>query len=146
LRSRILNRLHDYQAAMTDIERAVQLAPTDARFLLTRARLLGEAGKYDEALRETQSVASRKDVTPVMQAQALMQLGDLLAHGPTHDYKQAIERHLEAIRIARQLNEANRETIDPAIRQVLLDGHLAAAHDIASGRWRSKKEVVTTWL
>lgn len=146
LRGRILARLNDPAGALADVERAVRLAPDSPNYRLTRARLLADNGRHDEAEREVKAVAAMKNATAADQARAELLYGDLLAQGPRHDYQQAIEHHMAAINLATKLAKSGNEGARPVAQQILLDAHISAAHDIASGRWRRKQQVADSWL
>lgn len=146
LRGRILQRLNDPAGALADVDRAVRLAPDSPNYRLTRARLLADNGRHDEAEREVKAVAAMKNATAADQARAELLYGDLLAQGPKHDYQQAIEHHMAAINLATKLAKSGNDGARHVAQQIMLDAHISAAHDIASGRWRRKQQVADSWL
>ena len=73
-------------------------------------------------------------------------MGDLLASGPKPDYKQALSLHTQAIQIADPLTRDPHPAIRLAAKEVMIDAHLGAAHDIAWGDWKEKNKAVTRWL
>jgi tetratricopeptide (TPR) repeat protein len=59
LRATIEQSLHDFEAALADLDRALAVAPGHVQALLTRAVVLGVRGQYDEALATCARLAGR---------------------------------------------------------------------------------------
>ena len=76
----------------------------------------------------------------------MCQLGDLIGDGPEPDYKQAMQHHLEAIKLAAPLTIDRRFAVRRTAKRVLVEAHLAVGRDIAAGNWQRKTEVVPKWL
>jgi tetratricopeptide (TPR) repeat protein len=81
-----------------------------------------------------------------VKARALCVVGDLLSSGPKPDYKKAISFHTQAIQTADPLSSGPHPAIRVAAKEVLIDAHLGAAHDIAWGDWKDKDKAVARWL
>lgn len=145
-RAEVLAKIGQYQSALNSASAAVRLEPDSPQFRLTRARLLAINGKYDDALRETADVRSREGLAAELQARAECQMGDLIANGPKPAYKEAMQHHLAAIRIAAPMADESRFAIRRAAKRVLVDAHLAVALDIARGDFRNKTQVTAKWL
>ena len=73
-------------------------------------------------------------------------VGDLLASGPTPDFKKALQFHTQALQIADTLSTDPHPAIRVAAKEVLVDAYLGAAHDIAWGEWKDKPKAVARWL
>src|SRR5262249_30858372 len=86
------------------------------------------------------------DLPDDLKAQAFCLLGDLLAASPAHDYKQALEHHMAAIKLADPLSVDQRMAVRRGAKLLLIDAHLAVANDIACGNWQQKEKTVGKWL
>ncbi|NQT38911.1 MAG: hypothetical protein HQ581_15550, partial [Planctomycetes bacterium] len=116
------------------------------RYRLTYARALERAGRINEAVSEVREAIATSDKRVHVKARALCMLGDLLVAGSKPDYKQAMTYHMEAIQLAKPFVEDRHPAIRTAAKEVLVDAHLAAAHNIAWGYWKDKDAAVIEWL
>ncbi len=146
LLSRIQMALNAFDEAMASSAKAVQLAPADARYRVTRAQVLGQVGELKAAITEATRAAQSADQRVHVKARALCLMGDLNASGGQPDYRQALKFHMEAIRLAGTLATEKHPAVRLAAKEVLIDAHLGAAHDIAWGEWDDKTEAVPRWL
>jgi tetratricopeptide (TPR) repeat protein len=146
LHSRALVTMEQYEKAVVAAGRAVQLEPDNTRYRVTRAQVLAQVGRLPEALAEAQKAAAASEKRPHVKARALCLVGDLLASGAKPDYKQAISFHSQAIQIADPLTSDPHPAVRLAAKEVLVDAHLGAAHDIAWGDWKEKNKAVARWL
>lgn len=146
LRAKILCQFARYDEAMIAVQAALVTEPKNPTYRLTLAEIAGATGKYDEAAQEIQDVLSATDLPGEVRAKGLCLLGNLLAASPAHDYKQAMEHHMSAIQAADPLSISEHVAIRRAAKQVLIDAHLAVAHDIAAGTFQQKERVVPKWL
>ena len=146
LRARALNRLGDHDAALPAAKDAVRLEPANAQYQVTLAEVLGKLGKVSEGIVQAQAALENSRQRPHVQARALCLLGDLVSSGPNPDYPRAIEYHTQAIKTADPLAINRHPAIRLAAKEVLIDAHLGAAHDIAWGSWNEQKLAVSRWL
>lgn len=146
LRGRVLAAMSDLERAQADAADAVRLEPKNAQFRVTRAQILGQAGHFGEAIQEAERAATDADSRPHVKARALCLLGDLHASSPSPVYKEAMAKHSEAIKVADGLLEDTHPAIRQAAKEVLIDAHLGAAHDIAWGTWKEKERAINRWL
>lgn len=146
LRARLLGRSGQLDGALESSAAAVRLDPAEARYRLTRAEILGQAGELDEAVAEARQAVAAAESRPHVQAKALCLLGDLLASGPKPDYKQALGFHTQAIKRADPLTSSPHPAVRLMAKEVMVDAHLGAAHDIAWGVWKDKEIAVPRWL
>ena len=146
LKAKVLELAARYDEAMAEVGEALTTDPDEPAYHLTRAEILGHEEKYEEAAQETKDVLAVEDLPDDMKAQALCELGDLLAASPAHDYKQALEHHMAAIKLADPLSIDKRMAVRRAAKSLLIDAHLAVADDIACGNWQQKDKTVAKWL
>lgn len=146
LRAQALLAIGSADEALQAAEQAVALAPDRADIQLTLAACLAEQGKFTSAIDTVKQALAGEQLTPLAKARGLVVLGDLLAEGPNRDYKEAINQHLEAIKLADPLAVSERASLRQGAKAVLVDAHLGVAGDIAWGNWKRKPEVVPKWL
>ncbi len=146
LRARVAASLGDAETALASSGQAIRLEPANPQFLVTRAQILGQAGKFTEAQREVEAAVANAEKRPHVRARALCLLGDLISSEAEPDYGEALKSHMAAISEADPLVASPHPAIRLAAMEVLVDAHLGAAHDIAWGDWENKKVAVDTWL
>ncbi|NLS95934.1 MAG: hypothetical protein GXX96_27680 [Planctomycetaceae bacterium] len=146
LQARVAASLGDSETALSSSAQAIRLEPANPQFLVTRAQILGQAGKFTEARREVEAAAANAENRPHIKARALCLLGDLISSEPEPDYSRALKSHMAAISEADPLVASPHPAIRLAAMEVLVDAHLGAAHDIAWGDWENKQVAVETWL
>ena len=146
LRSRALTSLGQHDQAADAAAAAVRLQPRDARYLVTKAQTLQQTGRIAEAAVEAEKAIATSEQRPHVKARALCLLGDLKGAGPTPDYKQALQLHTQALQMADALITAKHPAIRVAAKEVLLDAHLGALHDISWGAWREKERSAENWV
>lgn len=146
LQARVLTSLDDQEGALAASAEAVRLNPADPQYRVTRAQILGQAEKFSEAIRDVRQALETSDRRPHIKARALCLMGDLLDSGPTPDYQQAMDFHMQAIKAAEPLIEDKHPAIRLAAKEVLIDAHLGAAHNIGWGNWNQKELAVSRWL
>lgn len=132
--------------ASQSAESALGVDPNDLEYRLTYATAVGAAGDHVQAIELLQSILAHTDAPGDLLARTRLHLGDQHVAGASRDYKQATEQHTQAIKLAEPLVNDAKLAVRRHARQVLLDGHLAVANDIAWGGWRSKTTVVPQWL
>ncbi len=146
LRSRALAAAEQHEKAATAAAEAVRLEPGNAQFRVTLAQALAQTGRLTEALDHAQKAVEAAAKRPHVKARALCIVGDLLASGPKPDYKKAVSFHTQAIQTADPLSTDPHPAIRLAAKEVLIDAHFGAAHDIAWGEWKDKDKAVARWL
>jgi len=146
LRARVAASLGDAETALASSGQAIRLEPEDSQYLVTRGQILGQAGKFAEAKREVKAAIANAGKRLHVKARALCLLGDLISSETEPDYGEALKNHMAAISEADPLVGSPHPAIRLAAMEVLVDGHLGAAHDIAWGDWENKKVAVETWL
>ena len=146
LQSEILTEQSEYHAAALAIEKALAVRPESALYHLSAANLIAHAGNYEDAIAATDAVVKRESIAPLVKARAAVQLGDLLADSPRHDYAEALRMHQLAIQTALPLASSPQRGIRRAAKQLLIDAHTAIATDIAQGNWKKKSEAVPQWM
>lgn len=146
LRAELLASAGRYQEALKSVKLAIHGDDDSAKYKLIYAELLHATGDHAGALAQTKAALKLSGIAKQVQARGQCLWGDLLASGAKPDFKQAIERHLAAIKLAAEAVTDEQASIRRAAKQVLIDAHLAVARDIAAGDWRRKDEVVPKWL
>ena len=146
LQARVLSFLGDHGAALAAVDRALELVPNDGQYQVTRAQILGQLGRFPEGIQEARTALPNCEKRPHVQARALCLLGDLLGSGPSPDYQQALQYHTQAVTSADALAASPHPAVRRAAKEVLVDAHLGAAHDIAWGDWKEKETAVIRWL
>ena len=146
LMSRVLSATDQLEKAEAAAAKAVQLEPDNPRYRVTWAQILGQMGRLPEAIKEAQKAVDTSNDRAHIQARALCLLGDLTASGPKPDYRKAISYHTKAVQVADAVANDPHPAIRLAAKEVLVDAHLGAVHDIAWGDWKEKDLAVTKWL
>lgn len=146
LNSRILVTSEQFDKAVAESGRAVQIEPANGRYQVTHAQVLAQVGRLSEAMAAAQKAVAASEKQQHTKARALCLVGDLAASGPTPDYKKALSSHTQALQTADTMVNDQRPTIRVAAKEVLIDSHLGAAHDIAWGDWKEKDKAVARWL
>jgi tetratricopeptide (TPR) repeat protein len=146
LYSRVLSSSEQYEKAVEAAGQSVRLEPDNPQYRVTRAQALAQAGLLPEALDEAQKAIEVCKNRPHVKARAMCLVGDLQASGATPDYKKALASHTQALQLADSLVSDEHPAIRLAAKQVVVDAHLGAAHDIAWGEWKEKPKAVSRWL
>jgi tetratricopeptide (TPR) repeat protein len=146
LQARVLSASGDQARALAAVGEAVRLEPDNAQYRVTRAQVLGQQGQFSAATQEAEKALAASDKRPHIKARALCLLGDLYGSGRRPDYKQAMTYHSEALKAADALSSNPHPAVRIAAKEVLVDAHLGAAHDIAWGSWDRKETAVPRWL
>jgi tetratricopeptide (TPR) repeat protein len=146
LYSRVLVMAEEFKKATHSAGEAVRLEPENARYRVTYAQILGQSDRLSEAIQEAKKAAELSEKRPHVKARAICLQGDLVASGVKPDYRMAILLHTQAIQAADLLSNDPHPAIRVAAKEVLVDGYLGAAHDIAWGDWKEKEKAVPRWL
>ena len=139
-------RAGDLEQAFESAERIIQREPKRPEHRLLLAKVLAAKGDYPQAIELAGGIARSKGAARLTLARAQCQWGDALAAGEKHDYAAATQHHLKAIELAQPLAASRKYSERRAAKEILVDAHLAVAHDIAWGRWQQKSKVVPQWL
>jgi tetratricopeptide (TPR) repeat protein len=146
LQARVLSASGDQTRALAAVGEAVRLEPDNPQYRVTQAQVLGQQGQFIAAAQEAEKALATSDKRPHVKARALCLLGDLYGSGRHPDYKQAMTYHSDALKAADALSSSPHPAIRIAAKEVLVDAHLGAAHDIAWGNWDRKEVAVPRWL
>ena len=125
---------------------AVRLDPRDARYQVTKAQTLQQAGRIADAAAAAEKAISLSEQRPHVKARAICLLGDFKAAGPHPDHKQALQLHTQAVQAAEALRLDKHPAIRVAAKEVLLDAHLGALQDISWGTWNQKELTAEKWI
>ncbi len=136
----------DLEKALRAARHAVQLDPKSPPLRLLLARVLAEGGDHEEAMQIAREVIDSAPRDSLAAAQAYYQWGQCLAASAEHDYAGALKHHQHAIQLARPLAESANIIDKLAAQELLVDAHLAVAHDVGWGRWQQKTQAVPKWI
>ncbi len=134
------------EEALVSIDAALEANEDPTTCRLQRVRILMQLGRFVAANDELDRVLENDELTSDQRCEATLLAGDLLAQGPAQDFKQSIEYHLRAIKLAEPLLADDNFEIRRAAERMAIEAHLAVAEDVARGQWRRKSEVVPMWL
>jgi tetratricopeptide (TPR) repeat protein len=146
LRSRALTSLGQHEQAAAAAAEAVRLEPGDARYQVAKAQTLLQAGNLTAAIAEAERAIAISEQRPHVKARAICLLGDINAAGPKPDFKQALKLHSDALHAAGGLLADPHPAIRIAAKEVLLDAHLGALHDVSFGPWKQKEQSAERWI
>ncbi len=139
-------RAGELEQGLESARKAVTLAPRESEYRLTLARIMAERGEYAQAAEQLRKIVEGAKATPIIAAKAHCQWGDCLAADSPHDYYQAHQHHQQAIEIAEPLAQSPAIAVRRAAKILLVDAHLAVAHDVGWGRWQNKSQALAKWL
>ncbi|HLA85229.1 MAG TPA: tetratricopeptide repeat protein [Thermoguttaceae bacterium] len=146
LRSRVLAAMGRSDEAVEASRRAIEIEGDNARFRVSHAQILSQAGGlHEEAVAETARAIAMSDSRPHVKARAQCLMGDLLADAPEPDWATALKFHMAAVKTAEPLAADRHPAVRLAAKEVLIDAHLGAANDIAWGRFGGKEKAVAEW-
>lgn len=146
LQGRVLTAVEQHESAVEFARKAARLESSNPLYCLTYAQALAQVGQLSEAIQQAKRAADTSDSRPHTKARATCLMGDLLASGSKADFRQALVFHTKAIQLADPLLADPHPAIRIAAKEVLIDAHLGAAHDIAWGEWKGKSQAVARWL
>ncbi len=146
LEAEINLRTGSLEAALKAAEHAIALDEHEPEYRLTLAKILAESGDYAKAIEQVRGVVDFGRTPPHVAGRAYCLWGDFLAADASHDYAAAIKQHTQAIKLAEPLARQPNARVRRAAKELLVDAHLAVAHDIAWGRWQQKAKVVPKWI
>jgi tetratricopeptide (TPR) repeat protein len=146
LLARVLAAGEDWSKAVVEASAAVQLEPQNPQYRVSLAQFLVRANRLGEALDEAHKAIDLSADRPHIRARATCLVGDLTASGPNPDFKKALSFHTRAIQLADPLRGDPHPAIRWAAKEVFVDAHLGAAHDIAWGPWKDKSKALARWL
>jgi tetratricopeptide (TPR) repeat protein len=146
LYARTLVIMEQNEKAVTSATEAVRLDTDNPHYRVTLAQVLAQAGRLPEAIAEAQKAVEISAKRPHVKARALCLVGDLWASGPKPDYKKAFAFHSQSLQLSDSLTSDPHPAIRVAAKEVLIDSHLGAAHDIAWGDWKEKNKAVARWI
>lgn len=145
-KAEVLESIGRYHDALDAANQAVQYDADNIHYALTHTRILAANGQYDAAMNETRELLEIDDLTPALNALAELQMGNLIAEGPTPQFKKAMQHHLRAIDLAAPLANDRRFVPRRLAKHVLIDAHLAVARNISRGDYQRQTEVAPKWL
>jgi tetratricopeptide (TPR) repeat protein len=146
LQAELTLRAGALEAALRSAQKAVELEPKEPEYRLTLAKVLAETGDFPQAIEQARGVVDWGKAPSVIVARAHCLWGDYVAAAQEHDYQQAIDHHMQAIKLAEPLVNDQKLAVRRAAKDLLVDANLAVAHDVGWGRWQHKSKVVPKWI
>ncbi len=146
LHAELMLRAGALETALRSSQKSVELESKDPEFRLTLAKVLAETGDFPQALEQARGVIEWGKAPPIVTALAYQLCGDFVARAQEHDYQQATQQHMQAIKLAEPLVTDAKQSVRRAAKELLIDANLAVAHDIGWGRWQHKSKVVPKWI
>ena len=146
LRGRVLMSMGRMDQAFQAAQQAATLEPGEVQYRLLSVELLKATGDTVAAHKAVQHIIDNERMPPLEKALAIRLMGDCMAAPPYHDYAKATELHTQAIKLAEPLTSDQRVSARRSAKELLLDTHLAVAHDVGWGTWQQKEIVVPKWL
>ncbi len=125
---------------------AVEIEPRNTRYRLQWAKCLRQLARYDRAVEEVQQVLETTNLSPLVRAQALNEMGLLASLGSHKVARRAMPLHSKAIEIADGLATGDNSIVRLPAKQLLVEAHLAVAVEISVGDWQQKDESVAQWI
>jgi len=132
--------------ALKSAQRAIELDPKEPEYRLTLAKVYASTAGYSQAITQLRGVVEAKRVPTLLVARAYCQWGDCVGAAQDRDYQQALQLHMQAIKLVQPLTTSPQANTRRAAKEILLDVNLGVAHDIGWGRWNQKSKVVPKWL
>lgn len=136
----------DLDQAHRSAETLIKQHPDEPEYRLLWAKVLAAEGDYPQAVRQLRDLIDAGAAGGLVLARAHCQLGDYTACGEKRDFEQAIGHHQKAIKLAEPETLEAKFTVRRAAKELMVDAHLAVAHDIGWGRWQQKPKAVIKWV
>lgn len=136
----------DLDQAHRSAEALIKDHPDEPEYRLLWAKVLAAEGDYPQAIRQVRDLIDGGKASGLVLARAHCQLGDYTASGEKRDYEQAIGHHQKAIKLAEPEALQGKFTVRRAAKELMVEAHLAVAHDIGWGRWQQKPKAVIKWV
>lgn len=132
--------------ALDAAQKAVEMDGASVHHRIVLAEINRQLGQHKEAQQAIQAVLAHGKITAMEQAEARLILGRLLATSPQHDYKQAMQETVSAIKLAAAEAGKARGIARSQARRLLVQAELSLAEILAYGPWKQRHSVVPQWL
>lgn len=142
----LLTKLGRISEAKAVAQRAIELSKGQLDPLLVRARIAALEDDRTELSRLIQQVVQAETATPYQRAVALLLRGELEGTGPSPNDQASMNALLGSIEAATNVASSADPDWRERGQQLLLDGYLAVARNIARGNWKKKDKVIPQWL
>ncbi len=146
IEAELMARIGDFDQSVKLLQEAIELEPNELEYRLALAAVLVTTGDHRGAIQQVRDVIDAAANEPVALAKAYCCWGDCLAAAPERDFKQAIEHHMQAVKLAEPLSKSESLLVRRAAKEVLMDAYLGVAYDIGHGHWQQQATVVPQWL
>jgi tetratricopeptide (TPR) repeat protein len=136
------------QADSADAEAAAacEMEPWNAAYQIRRGQTLALLGEYDDAVHRTRAVLDRKDLEPIVHAQALHEMAKLASLGDVQIASKSIPFYTRAIEIADRVATDAPRNDRRAAKQLMVEAHMAVAEEIARQAFNQKVESLSEWI
>lgn len=128
------------------VSEALELDPDNDAYRMCHVQCLEAQGEYDDAVYETRAVLDKKNVAPLVKAEAFHRLGCLASFGDPSISSKAVAFQNDAIAIADKLAASRNMQQRREAKELLVDAHLAVAREIAKQEFRNKSKAIAEWM
>jgi tetratricopeptide (TPR) repeat protein len=146
IEAEVMARVGQFDQSVKSQQKAIELEPEELEYRLSLAKVLVTTGDHRGAIQQVRDVIDAGANEPVTLAKAYCGWGDCLAAAPERDFKQAIEHHLQSVKLAEPLTKSESLLVRRAAKEALMDAYLGVAYDIGHGHWQQQSTVVPQWL
>jgi hypothetical protein len=133
-------------SAQQSAQKALELDADNAAYRILLADINRQLGQQQEALQSVRAVLAEGKLETLEKARAQFILGRLLAATPLHDYKQAMQETVTAVKLAAGETHAKPHRTRRAARRLLIRAELSLAEILSYGPWKQRHSVVPQWL
>lgn len=146
LHTELALRAGDLDQAHQSAEALLEAQPPQPEYRLAWAKVLAAEGDYVQAARQVRDVVNAGQASGLVLARAYCQWGDYTASGEARDFEESIKHHQQAIKLAEPETLNSKYSVRRAAKELMVEAHLAVAHDIGWGRWQQKPKAVARWI
>lgn len=126
--------------------KACELEPDNAGYQLLHGKAQAIVGKLDDAVLTIRAVLDQKDIAPIVEAQALHQMGCLASLGDGEIASKSIGFHTRAIEAADPIAISRNGKDRRAAKQLLVEAHMAIAEEVARQAFDKKVQTLSLWV
>ena len=146
LKARALLQIGRLSEAAKAAQTAINCEPDESAHRLLQAEIQVALMDFSGAAVVAREISETKSASALLRARAELLWGDCLAQSADRDFAEAIQHHQQAIKLAEPIAATGARGIRVAAKQILLEAHLSAAHDIGWGHWQQQDKYAQKWI